>query len=194
MVRRGGSLVFVYTEQMDTEMTHQTTELPKPEKYPLKLENWGDDSYMIISRGHHELDVFKRLVNQEYEHFGNFFESAYHGYFKATPHDFGTAYSPVGPNTRGAFPATIAQEGWQAEFGDKEWERVVFKNGDLVVPLHDELGPNPPLETCYGISYKGEVGFITVLREADGRPRKYNRVTAQYRIAEEQERAVGHRL
>lgn len=173
-------------------MTTQTTEQATTEKYPVKLENWGDDSYMIISRGHHDLDQFKRLVNKEYDHFGNFFEAAYHCYFKAFPHDFGTSYSPVGPDVRGAFPATVAQEGWCAEFGDKEWERMVFKNGDAVVPLHNDLGPNPPLESCYGPTYKGEGSFTTVIME-DGRPRKYNRQTAQYRLANDQERAVGHR-
>lgn len=168
--------------------THKTA----TEKYPLKLENWGGDSYVIISRGHHDLDVFKRLVNQEYDHFGNFFEAAYHGYFKATPHDFGTNYSPVGPNTRGAFPATVAQEGWSAEFGDKTWTRKVFSNGDVVVALHNEFGPNPPLETCYGNAFKGEQ-FLTVTTE-NGRPRKHNRDVSQYRLANSQERAVGHRL
>lgn len=191
-MRRGSDWIFVYTELLDTKMTTLKTEKPTTQKHPLKLENWGDDSYLVMSRGHHDLDEFKRQVHKEYEHFGDFFQSAYHGYFKATPHDFGTNYSPVGPSVRGAFPATVAQEGWSAEFGLNTWERQVFKNGDTVVPLHDEYGPNPQIETCYGNANKGEQ-FLTIITE-DGRPRKYNRDTAQYRLANDQECAVGHRL
>lgn len=28
--------------------------------YPLILENWGEDECLIISRGHHDLDEFKK--------------------------------------------------------------------------------------------------------------------------------------
>lgn len=83
--------------------------------YPLDLENWGDDTYMVISRGHHDLDQFKKYVNEEYDSWGDFFEVAYHTYFKASPSKSPYSrcyYSPCSKNTRGAFPATVAQEGW----------------------------------------------------------------------------------
>lgn len=173
-------------------MTTIATEKTSTQKYPLKLENWGDDSYFVVSRGHHDLAAFKQKVNEEYDHFGNFFESAYHSYLKATPSSEGTVYSHVGPDTRGAFPATCAQEGWSTQFGDNTWDRQVFKNGDIVVPLHDEYGSNPPVETCYGNALKGEA-FLAV-SNVEGRPRKFNRITEQYRLANAKERAVGHRI
>ncbi|WP_445403658.1 hypothetical protein [Acinetobacter vivianii] len=83
--------------------------------YPLELENWGGDEYMVITRGHHDLDEFKKLVNEEYTSWGDFFEVAYHSYFKATPSNSPYSrcwYSPCSKNTRGSFPATVAQEGW----------------------------------------------------------------------------------
>ena len=83
--------------------------------YPMVLENWGDDTYMVISRGHHDLDKFKKHVNEEYEEWGDFFEVAYHSYFKATPskNPYSSCYyTPCTKDTRGAFPATVAQEGW----------------------------------------------------------------------------------
>lgn len=81
--------------------------------YPLILENWGEDEYLIISRGHHDLEEFRKEVNKDYEELGNFFEDAYHTYFKATPRDGYVAwYTQCTKETRGAFPATVAQEGY----------------------------------------------------------------------------------
>lgn len=84
-------------------------------KYPLELENWGDDTYLVVSRGHHDLNLFKKHVNEEYDSFGNFFEVGYHTYFKAIPSNSiysNCLYIQCSKNTRGAFPATVAQEGW----------------------------------------------------------------------------------
>lgn len=84
-------------------------------QYPLELENWGDDQYLVVSRGHHDLEVFKQKVNEEFDSWGDFFEVAYHSYFKAIPSKspYSTCYyTPCSKNTRGAFPATVAQEGW----------------------------------------------------------------------------------
>lgn len=89
-------------------------------EYPLELENWGDQQYLVISRGHHDLDEFKKAVNKEYSSWGNFFEVAYHTYYKATPKDGCRAwYTPCSKGIRGAFPATVAQEGWTQEATDQ---------------------------------------------------------------------------
>ncbi|MEV8215764.1 hypothetical protein [Leifsonia sp. NPDC077715] len=91
-------------------------------EYPLELENWGGDQYLVVSRGHHALDEFKKAVNKEYSSWGNFFEVAYHSYFKAVPSKNPYSrcyYSPCTEKTRGAFPATVAQEGWTQEATDQ---------------------------------------------------------------------------
>lgn len=87
-----------------------------PLQYPLELENIGGDSYLVISRGHHDLQLFKEKVLEEYAGFGNFFTDAYHCYYKATPRDgYSAWYTPCSSHVRGAFPVTVAQEGWKAK-------------------------------------------------------------------------------
>lgn len=45
--------------------------------YPLQLENWSDDTLIVISRGHHDLEQFSKEVSEQYDHYGDFFGSAY---------------------------------------------------------------------------------------------------------------------
>lgn len=162
-------------------------------KYPLKLENWGEHTYLVVTRGHHDLSEFEAKVRSEYQHFGSFFESAYHAYFKATPAKDGyrAYYTECSPDVRGAFPATVAQEGWLTKFGTESWNRLLFKKDDIIVPLHDNLGVNPPVEICNSSHvFKGETFHskqtVTkgswVIREAN-----------DYRLANEVEQKLGYR-
>lgn len=77
-----------------------------------ELNNIGDDTYLIFSRGHHNLKEFTNYVKEEYSEWGNFFEVAYHHYYRKIGNQYGTWYEPCFPWTRGAFKVTVAQEGW----------------------------------------------------------------------------------
>jgi len=76
------------------------------------LENIGEDTYLIFSRGHHDLEAFTKYVKEEYSEWGNFFDVAYHHYYRKVGNQYGTWYEPCFPFTRGAFKVTVAQEGW----------------------------------------------------------------------------------
>lgn len=167
----------------------------KQGKYPLILENWGGDSYLVISRGHHDLDAFAAKVREDYDEWGNFFESAYHTYFKATPSsnpESNCWYSQCSPDTRGAFPATVAQEGWLAKFGTQAWDRHKFNMNEIVVPLHDNFGKNPPLEMC-GSSHVHQ-GETFRAKQNVGENIWHVREANDYRIATADEREIGHRI
>lgn len=97
------------------------------------LENWGDDSYMVVARGHHDHAIFESKVRNEYSEWGDFFGASYHTYFKATPTKDGTYYHPASPNTRGAFKATVASEGWEEKYGRNTWDRSRFTKGDIII-------------------------------------------------------------
>lgn len=81
--------------------------------YPLHVENWGDDHYMLVSKGHHDIAEFKEKSLEEYESIA---ESLTHSecpcehlWYKRIPQKDGyTAYNvPVPEGTRGCFPATV---------------------------------------------------------------------------------------
>lgn len=78
-----------------------------------ELINIGHDDYLVFSRGHHNIDEFTKYVKQEYSEWGNFFDIAYHHYYRKIGNQYGTWYEPCLPFTRGAFPVTVAQEGWK---------------------------------------------------------------------------------
>ena len=77
-----------------------------------ELNNIGSDDYLIYSNGHHNIEDFTKFVKEEYSEWGNFFEVAYHHYYRKIGNQHGTWYEPCFPWTRGAFKVTIAQEGW----------------------------------------------------------------------------------
>ena len=82
-----------------------------------ELNNIGHDEYLVFSRGHHDIDEFTKYVKQEYSEWGNFFDIAYHHYYRKIGNQYGTWYEPCFPFTRGAFPVTVAQEGWKDQRG-----------------------------------------------------------------------------
>lgn len=81
--------------------------------YPLDIENVGDDTYIVMSRGHHDPHAFMRAVR----------EAGYdwplgvptHHWVKATPCRCGQHtkhYALLDKPVRGAFPATYAHEAY----------------------------------------------------------------------------------
>lgn len=81
-------------------------------KYEIDVLNCGDDSYMLMSKGHHDIELFKSECKKEYEHIGEYLESCecpcQHLWYKAVPRDgYNSWYAPVDKSVRGAFPATV---------------------------------------------------------------------------------------
>lgn len=80
-------------------------------------ENIGEDSYLIFSEGHHNIEDFTKYIKEEYSEWGNFFGVAYHHYYRKIGNQYGSWYEPCFPWTRGAFKVTVAQEGWEDQTG-----------------------------------------------------------------------------
>lgn len=89
-------------------------------EYPLSIENVGEDTYIVMSRGHHDPAAFMAAVR----------EAGYdwplgaptHHWVRATPAPAGSGYrcfyNLSDKPGRGAFPATYAHEA----YGDDQYE------------------------------------------------------------------------
>ncbi len=81
--------------------------------YPLEIENVGDDTYILMSRGHHDPHEFMRAVRAEgYEWPLGMPE---HKWLRAVPTNklfLWCIYVFAEPYSRGAFPATYVHEAW----------------------------------------------------------------------------------
>ena len=75
---------------------------------PLEVESVGSDTYIVMSRGHHDLDLFMAKAVEQYE--GWFLGGPKHVWIKTTPIKGGVAYNIVNEGTRGAWPATYCWE------------------------------------------------------------------------------------
>lgn len=161
----------------------------KKKEYPLNLENWGADTYQIVSRGHHDFETFEKLVRQEYSAWGNFFGCAHHDYMKAIPREgYKAYYVSCSPDTKGAFPVTVAIEGWEEKFGRQAWARKKFNKGEVVAPVNAESGTTP-LEICQSHHVNlGEQFWTSYFDNTGGRNK---REANDYRIATEAERKAG---
>lgn len=90
--------------------------------YPLDVENVGSDTYIVMSRGHHDIHDFMSAVRQE----GYTWPLGVpdHRWAKVVPDRTGDCaykYCFVNEGARGAFPVTYA---WEAY--DKERYEAVF--------------------------------------------------------------------
>lgn len=84
--------------------------MPKSQ-YPLHVESVGSDTYIVMSRGHHDLGEFMAAVNKDYEDWK--LRDPEHKWCKTVPDRSGQLncrYVFVEPGTRGAWPATYAWE------------------------------------------------------------------------------------
>lgn len=84
--------------------------------YPLEVENVGEDTYILISRGHHDIHEFMLAVR----------EAGYdwplgvptHIWMKTVPtrrDGYRCWYEPVPAGTRGAWPCTHVQEAYHED-------------------------------------------------------------------------------
>lgn len=90
------------------------------DRYPLEVESIGSDTYIIISRGHHNIHAFMRAVRAEGYEWPLGVPT--HIWMKTRPAAKGSGYlcfyDPVPQGTRGAWPATHVSEAW----GDSSYE------------------------------------------------------------------------
>lgn len=86
--------------------------------YPLEVESVGGDVYIVMSRGHHDLNEFMRTVKADYGDWP--MGGAKHMWCKTTPHPEGDRYNFVKEGTRGAWPATYC---WEYAGDYKDWQR-----------------------------------------------------------------------
>lgn len=87
--------------------------------YPLEIENIGDDTYALMSRGHHDIDEFMNKVRESYSWPLGWPE---HIWFKAVPDRTGNLkcrYVESSQGRPGAFPVTFVQEA----YGEDSFER-----------------------------------------------------------------------
>jgi len=86
--------------------------------YPIEIENAGDDTYILMSRGHHDPHEFMRKAREEGYNWPLGMPT--HHWVKMTPVRGGFRYHFVDKETRGAFPATYAHEA----YSEKRYETV----------------------------------------------------------------------
>jgi hypothetical protein len=86
------------------------------EKYPLEVESVGSDTYIVMSRGHHNLDLFMSEALKDYGDWN--LGGASHVWIKTTPAKDGWRYNIVDQSTRGAWPATYR---WEYGEGYERW-------------------------------------------------------------------------
>lgn len=77
-------------------------------KYPLEVESVGSDTYIVMSKGHHDLEEFMKAAVDTYR--GWYLGGPQHVWCKTTPHKEGSLYNFVKEGTRGAWPATYCHE------------------------------------------------------------------------------------
>lgn len=94
--------------------------------YPLEIQNVGNDTYIVMSQGHHDAHEFMAKVREDGYDWPLGFPK--HLWAKATPCRCGEHtchYAFVQQGTRGAFPATYAHEA----YGEDSYESKVAAHG-----------------------------------------------------------------
>lgn len=86
------------------------------EKYPLEVESVGSDTYIVMSKGHHDLTEFMTEAVKQYP--GWFLGGAEHVWCKTVPSKGQSWFHFVAPSTRGAWPATYC---WEYAGDYEEW-------------------------------------------------------------------------
>lgn len=86
---------------------------PGARPYGLEIENVGEDVYILISRGHHDMHGFMRKVREEGYDWP--LGVPKHVWMKTRPSrnsGYRCFFDVVPEGTRGAWPATHVQEAW----------------------------------------------------------------------------------
>ena len=107
-------------------MTYEDAQMPPADegrleasvrRYPLSVENVGEDTYILMSRGHHDVHEFMRAVRAEGYTWPLGMPT--HEWMRAIPapkdSGFRCLYVEAKPGARGAFPATYAREAYNED-------------------------------------------------------------------------------
>ena len=89
------------------------------QKSPLEIESVGSDTYIVMSRGHHDLAEFMRAAIEQYPDWS--LGGPIHKWCKSVPDrsgEFSMRYAFVPEGTRGAWPATYC---WEYGEDYKRW-------------------------------------------------------------------------
>lgn len=100
-------------------------------RYPLSVENVGEDTYILMSRGHHDVHEFMRAVRAD----GYTWPLGVptHEWMRAIPapkaSGYRCLYVEAKPGARGAFPATYACEAYGEDRYEAQAPNVGAKRG-----------------------------------------------------------------
>nr|BFD64807.1 hypothetical protein BdHM001_34880 [Bdellovibrio sp. HM001] len=93
--------------------------------YPLDIENVGEETYILMSRGHHDFETFMDEVTKSYPNWS--MGEPQHLWVKAVPtrkDGYRCVYAFVSATTRGAFPITHCQEDCDPSLKQKRIDRL----------------------------------------------------------------------
>jgi hypothetical protein len=105
-------------------------------KYPLRIKNVGDDTYMLMSKGHHDIHEFMRSIREEGYDWP--LGTPIHVWFKAVPNNLGggSRYHECEQETLGAFPATFVSEA----YGEDQYPNMIMWTGENLKDVVDFTG------------------------------------------------------
>lgn len=87
-----------------------------PDRYQLCIENVGEDTYVLMSKGHHDPHEFMKAVRSYYSWPLGF---PTHEWMRAIPapkdSNYRCLYVEAKPGSRGAFPATYTREAYHED-------------------------------------------------------------------------------
>lgn len=88
-------------------------------RYALKIENVGEDVYILMSRGHHDSERFMEACHAAYPTWP--MGHPVRTYWKSVPtrrDGYKCIYSEVEPTVLGAFPVTVSYE----DYSEDRWK------------------------------------------------------------------------
>lgn len=106
--------------------------------YALDVENVGEDTYILMSKGHHDVHEFMLAVRADYSWpLG----MPTHEWMRAIPAPASSGYRclyvEAKPQSRGAFPATYAREA----YGEDRYEALCGKKQENQFPDAGNMVP-----------------------------------------------------
>lgn len=104
--------------------------------YPLSINNVGDNTYMLLSKGHHDIHEFMKAVRKQgYDWPLGMPE---HVWLKAVPNNAngGHSYFHCKQDTTGSFPATFVSEA----YGEDQYPHMMMWTGDNLKDLTEFTG------------------------------------------------------
>lgn len=112
-------------------------------QYPLEVQSVGEDVYIVMSKGHHDLTEFMRAALLQYDWpLG----SPQQMWMRAVPQRDGSCiYVETSAGARGAFPATYCWE----RFGEERWISALSKTGREWIGMKKDM---PPYHTPFSLA------------------------------------------